>query len=116
MNWSTSDDSWRGKLRGWFRPISPVRVVHVARPPLTPEALRGALAVADDNSLWLAVHQVIDDLEQETIRTARDLTGQPALCAGAVSAGEALAMLRRKLERLRDEGIKGVPPSASILR
>ena len=88
-------------------PAARAEKVYVERPPLAPEALRRALALGDDDPTWRAVHQVIDEMERETITTARDLIAQTDLCKAAVSAGETLDLLRRKLRGLREEGIKG---------
>lgn len=100
-------------IREWWRSAGArprEKVVYVARERLPAAAIAGILAVPDTDPWWRAVQQVIDDLEAETIKTARDLTGEPALCATAVAAGEALDMLRRRLCGLREEGIKGAAP------
>jgi hypothetical protein len=76
------------------------------RGALTPEGVAGALAVADTEPWWRAVHQVIDDLEWETIRAARDSTLQPTACVSHVAAGEGLDMLRKRLKSLREQGLR----------
>lgn len=83
------------------------KIVYVVRAPLDEAALRGALTVADDSAWWRAVHQVIDEMEAETTTSARDSTLQPNLCAAHVAAGEGLDLLRKRLVRLRREGIEG---------
>jgi hypothetical protein len=96
---------WQRLHAWWQKPPSP-RVIYVARERLSDEAMAGALAVADTEAWWRAVHQAIDDLEQETIRSARDSTLQPELCVSHVAAGEGLDMLRKKLNNLRERGLK----------
>lgn len=63
----------------------------------------GALAVPDTEAWWLAVHQIIDEAELETMQAARDAhrTANTNATIGAVGASEGCDLIRRKLNDAR---------------
>jgi hypothetical protein len=73
---------------------------------LKPADLASALAVADTERWWVAVHQILDTIERETVEEARRYTNDPGRCTGAVCAGEAVALVRQRLEQTRAEGLR----------
>ena len=62
----------------------------------------GALAVPDTQPWWLAVHQIIDQAEAETIASSRQRNTDPNACMAAVNAGEGVDLVRRKLNDARE--------------
>lgn len=75
----------------WVR-ASPWRVPSVPGRDLT-----GAFAVPNDEPWWLAVHQIINEAEQETVEGARKRTQLTNACIAAVGAGEGVDLVRTKL-------------------
>jgi hypothetical protein len=67
--------------------------------PQVPEGVdyTGVFAVADNTPWWLAIHQVLDEAEKETIVSSRNRTGNPNLCIADVGAGEGIDLVRQKL-------------------
>jgi len=70
-------------------------------------------AVPDTEPWWLAVHQVLNEAERETVQGARDRTANPNLCIAAVGAGEGIDLVRQKLIDKRQQSLrtqkKGLP-------
>jgi hypothetical protein len=62
----------------------------------------GPLGVADTEPWWLAVNQILDEAEWETIEGARKRTPNTNACIAAVGAGEGVALVRDKLKQARD--------------
>ena len=65
------------------------------------EDYTGALAVADTEPWWRAVHQIINEAERETIVYARQNNTDPNACLAAVNAGDGIDLVRRKLNDAR---------------
>jgi hypothetical protein len=110
--WAGANDAiWRRMLDWFCFPANVRRPTPNAQrpmPKLKPAELSSALAVADTERWWLAVHQILDTIEWETIEEARRYTADPERCAGAVCAGEAIALVRQRLKQTRDEGLRGL--------
>jgi hypothetical protein len=68
--------------------------------------LSGALAVPETNDMWRAVHQCINEIEQETIEGSRRLVANTNSCISAVGAGEGAALVRRRLIEKRLNAIE----------
>ncbi len=66
----------------------------------------GVFAVSDKNPFWLAIHQVINEAEQETIEGARNRTADTNKCIAAVGAGEGVCLVRSKLIAKRLQALK----------
>jgi hypothetical protein len=76
-------------------------------PPETPNTdFTGVFAVTDSEPWWLAVHQVINEAESETVTGARNRTANPHLCIAAVGAGEGIDLVRQKLLDKRQLALK----------
>jgi hypothetical protein len=67
-----------------------------------------AFAVSDQEAWWLAVHQLINEAEQETIQAARAHTANPNQCIADVGAGEGVALVRQKLLDARELALRDV--------
>lgn len=65
----------------------------------------GALAVPDTTPWWLAVHQVLNEIEKETIESARKRVAHTNLCILDVGAGEGVAMVRLRLIEKRNAAL-----------
>lgn len=72
------------------------------RLPVDEPMFIGALAVADTEPWWTAVHSIIDEAEWETIEGARRRTKDTNACIAAVGAGEGVALVRQKLNHARE--------------
>jgi hypothetical protein len=57
----------------------------------------GIFAIPNDTPWWLAVHQLLNEAEHETVEGARSRTANPNLCIAAVGAGEGVDLVRQKL-------------------
>jgi len=68
----------------------------------------GVFAVANNEPWWLAVQQVIDEAEQETIQGARNRVSNTNQCISAIGAGEGCALVRQKLIDKREIALKEV--------
>jgi hypothetical protein len=68
--------------------------------------MSGVFSVSEFEPWWLAVHQAINELEEETIEAARRATGRPYNCIAAVGAGEGVAMVRLRLIEKRDNALR----------
>jgi hypothetical protein len=84
------------------------RVLELRQQPARPD-LSGVFAVSDQEPWWLAVNQVLDDLERETAQFARDKVADTNKCISAVGAGEGVAMVRLRLKEIRDFALKRRP-------
>jgi hypothetical protein len=73
----------------------------------------GAFAVPDTEPWWLAVHQVIDEAEAETIQGARNRIQNANACIAAVGAGEGCALVRQKLEDKREIALRQNPAAVT---
>jgi hypothetical protein len=71
-----------------------------------PAKLQGAFAVPDTAPWWLAVHAVIDELEQEWIQGARESVGNTNLCINSLGISEGVASVRRRLIETRNEVLR----------
>lgn len=90
----------RWLVTGHWSLITPVVLV---RQPLLPDAeLRGAFAVAEDNRLWRAVLQVIEEEEGAAVGAARQTIGTPPISGGFLGGSESLALLKSRLVGLRE--------------
>jgi hypothetical protein len=67
--------------------------------------LSGALAVPETNDMWRAVHQVVNEIEQETIEASRRLVANTNSCISAIGSGEGAALVRRRLIEKRENAI-----------
>jgi len=63
----------------------------------TDRDMTGAFAVENTNPFWLAVHQAINEIEAETINSARACSANPNLVNYHVGASEGVTMVRRRL-------------------
>lgn len=70
------------------------------------EDLSGALAVSELEPWWRAVHQAINEVEQETVEAARRYTKSTNECIAAVGAGEGVAMVRLRLIEKRENALR----------
>lgn len=61
----------------------------------------GAFAVVEAEAWWLAVNQIVDQAELETIAGARRATHDANRCIAAVGAGEGCDLIRTKLKEAR---------------
>ncbi len=91
----------------WFRDLFRRSVVIQAQPPLEEEQLIRAFTVNFDTLWWVAVLQLIDELERESYDAARLVIGNHALMAGEVTGADKLARLREKMIALREKGLEG---------
>jgi hypothetical protein len=62
----------------------------------------GPLGVADTEPWWIAINEIIDEAEWETIEGARRTTANTNSCIAAVGAGEGVALVRQKLIEARE--------------
>jgi hypothetical protein len=76
------------------------------QPIETDRDMNGAFAIADDNSLWLATHQAINELEKEVIETARKCSANPSLSNYHLGASEGVTMVRLRLIEKRKMALK----------
>ena len=66
-----------------------------------------AFAVPNNEPWWLAVHQVLDEAEWETIQDARFYVwANPERSKSAISAGEGIALIRQKLIDTRNAALQ----------
>lgn len=65
-----------------------------------------AFAVTDDNPMWLAVHQAINEIEKETVETARKCSANPSLSQYHLGASEGVTMVRLRLIEKRNLALK----------
>lgn len=91
------------KLFGFEIPFRPrtVRTVVLRRDKLPEAEVALALQVPDDDPMWRALHQVIDEFEEEMIAAAQKYVATHGLCANALGQAEAMGLLRRRLLELR---------------
>jgi hypothetical protein len=92
-------------MKFWKWLMTPTRygtVYVVARPRLNEAELALAFLVADDNPLWRAVNQLIDDLAREATTAARQHVSDHGLCASDIGGGELLELLRTQMNELRE--------------
>lgn len=78
------------------------------RLPVSEPMFTGALAVADTEPWWIAVHSIIDQAEWETVEGARNRTHDTNKCIAAVGAGEGVALVRQKLMDARNVALKEI--------
>jgi hypothetical protein len=83
-----------------------IRALPWRESPISGRDLTGAFAVPSDEPWWLAVHQIIDQAEEETIRGARMRTQITNACIAAVGAGEGVDLVRTKLHDARAIALK----------
>jgi hypothetical protein len=74
--------------------------------PANDALFTGALAVADTEPWWIAVHSIIDQAEWETIDGARRRTKETNACIAAIGAGEGVALVRQKLIDARELALR----------
>jgi hypothetical protein len=77
---------------GWLKFLSKIDKVDVPGTDFT-----GVFAIPDNEPWWLALHQILNEAEAETVQGARNLTANPNLCIAAVGAGEGIELVRQKL-------------------
>lgn len=70
--------------------------------PMVDRDMTNAFAVANDNSLWLGVHQAINEVEKETIEMARKCSANPSLSNYHLGASEGVMMVRLRLIQKRN--------------
>jgi hypothetical protein len=68
--------------------------------------MSGVFAISEFEPWWLALHQTLNELEQETIDAARASTGRPYNCIAAVGASEGVAMVRMRLIEKRANALR----------
>jgi hypothetical protein len=62
----------------------------------------GAFAVANTTAWWLAVMQLLNRVEAETVQGARNRVKDTNSCIAAVGAGEGVALVRQRLIETRE--------------
>lgn len=72
----------------------------------TDRDLSMTFAVANDNTLWLAVHQVVNEIEKECVEGARRYIANTNQCISAVGAGEGASLVRTRLIEKRNLALK----------
>jgi hypothetical protein len=77
---------------GWLKFLNKIDKVDVPGTDFT-----GVFAIPDNEPWWLAVHQILNEAESETVSGARNRTANPNLCIAAVGAGEGVELVRQKL-------------------
>jgi hypothetical protein len=65
-------------------------------------------AVPDTDPFWLAVHQVVNEIERETLEAARSRVGNTNQCISAVGASEGAMMVRLRLIEKRENALSEV--------
>ena len=83
----------------WFKPP-------ISKPIETDRDMTNAFAVTDDNSMWLAVHQVVNEVEKECIEGSRRYVMNTNQCISAVGAGEGASLIRLRLIEKRNLALK----------
>jgi hypothetical protein len=73
---------------------------------LTENELNAALAVAKEDRLWRALHQLIDTAEENAHENAWANMDPAGILAGYVGGAAHLKMLREELVSRREDGIK----------
>lgn len=73
---------------------------------LSPAELRASFNVPDTNRLWMAVLQVIDDIEGEALDAAQKSVASHGICASCVGGTEFLTRLRDRMILEREAAIK----------
>jgi hypothetical protein len=74
--------------------------------PLSEAQINASLAVAPDDSMWVAVLQLINTAEANANRNAQDGMDPPTVLAGYVGGAAHLRMLRDELIDRRQDGIR----------
>jgi hypothetical protein len=77
---------------GWLKFLNKIDKVDVPETDFT-----GVFAIPNNEAWWLAVHQILNEAEAETVAGARNRTANPNLCIAAVGAGEGVELVRQKL-------------------
>ena len=87
--------------------LSITRRIRVEKGKLLSEnELNAALAVPKENTLWRALHQLIDTAEENAHENASASIDVPTGLAGYVGGAAHLRMLRDDLLSRREDGIK----------
>lgn len=87
--------------------LSITRTIRVEKgKELTEAELNAAFAVAMDDRLWRALHQLIDTAEANAHENAWASMDPPMILAGYVGGAAHLKMLREELLSRREDGIK----------
>ena len=87
--------------------LSITRVIRVEKgKELSENELNAALAVPKENTLWRALHQLIDTAEENAHEQAWANMDPPVILAGYVGGAAHLKMLREELLSRREDGIK----------
>lgn len=75
----------------------------------------GAFAVSEFEPWWLAVHQTINEAEEETLKAARmvAVSGDANRCIAAIGSGEGCDLVRQKLIDKRNIALEEVRGNAS---
>lgn len=77
---------------------------------LSPSELRAAFGVPDSNRLWVAVLQMIREVQGEAKDAAEKSVANHGICASCVGGGEFLTRLRDRLILEREAAIRGEVP------
>jgi hypothetical protein len=64
-------------------------------------------AVPDTEPWWLAVHQVLNQAEKESVEGARNRLANTNMCIAAVGAIDGVVLVRQKLMAAREIALKG---------
>jgi hypothetical protein len=92
---------FRQLLKAWVTNKPPVYAV----PPPNVN-LDLVFAVPDNEPWWMAVHQLIDEAERETVDGARSRTANTNLCIAAIGASEGVDLIRQKLKDKRELALR----------
>lgn len=85
-------------------------------PPKDDVDRTGAFAVAADTAWWLAVHKIINEVEAETVKFARDRLKDTNACIAAVGAGEGVALVRQRLIETRQHALSSARQDSQAVK
>lgn len=88
---------------GYCRPRRRLIVSHKSE-KLTDKQLASALLVPDDNGVWRAVMQILDEEGESARSAAQQSVKDHGICASYVGGGEALDRVRARMLDLREAG------------
>ncbi len=76
--------------------------------------MTNSFAIADDNPIWLATHQAINELEKEVVETARKCSANPSLSNYHLGASEGVSMVRLRLIEKRNVALEAAKKLTQI--
>lgn len=94
----------------WNKPTKVVWYI-ATRQPLSEKELLGALRVSSENTLWIAILQLIDGEIRDANEAAQVSVGNYGICASEVGGVQHLERLRNTLLEKRAQAIAQVAPA-----